>query len=65
MRGPPEAGAMVDVICFLPVFFMISALSMTMNRGLPRNLRTAATAPQGMRQHVNLALTRDGGLSRD
>jgi biopolymer transport protein ExbD len=35
---------MIDVIFFLLVFFMVSTLSMTINRGLPVNLPTAATS---------------------
>ena len=47
---------MIDVIFFLLVFFMVSTLSMTMNRGLPVNLPTAATAQTGMRDNVNLTV---------
>jgi biopolymer transport protein ExbD len=41
---------MIDVIFFLLVFFMVSTLSMTINRGLPVNLPTAATSQKDMRE---------------
>ena len=53
---------MIDVIFFLLVFFMISTLSMTMNRGLPVNLPTAATSQKEMRENVNLTVTQDGKM---
>jgi len=53
---------MIDVIFFLLVFFMISTLSMTINRGLPVNLPTAATSQKEVREHVNLTVTQDGKM---
>ena len=53
---------MIDVIFFLLVFFMISTLSMTMNRGLPVNLPTAATSQKEMRENVNLTVMPDGKM---
>ena len=53
---------MIDVIFFLLVFFMISTLSMTINRGLPVNLPTAATSQKEMREHVNLTVMPDGKM---
>ena len=53
---------MIDVIFFLLVFFMISTLSMTINRGLPVNLPTAATAQQERRENVNLTVMPDGKM---
>jgi biopolymer transport protein ExbD len=53
---------MIDVIFFLLVFFMISTLSMTINRGLPVNLPTAATAQKEVRENVNLTVTHDGKM---
>jgi biopolymer transport protein ExbD len=53
---------MIDIIFFLLVFFMISTLSMTVNRGLPVNLPTAATAQKEVGGNVDLTLTQDGGL---
>ena len=53
---------MIDVIFFLLVFFMISTLSMTINRGLPVNLPTAATAQKEVRENVNVTVTQDGKM---
>jgi biopolymer transport protein ExbD len=53
---------MIDVIFFLLVFFMISTLSMTVNRGLPVNLPTAATSQKDLRENLNLTVTQEGGL---
>jgi biopolymer transport protein ExbD len=53
---------MIDVIFFLLVFFMISTLSMTVNRGLPVNLPTAATSQKDLQENLNLTMTQDGQL---
>jgi biopolymer transport protein ExbD len=53
---------MIDVIFFLLVFFMVSTLSMTINRGLPVNLPTAATSQKELREHLNLTLTQAGEM---
>jgi biopolymer transport protein ExbD len=53
---------MIDVIFFLLVFFMISTLSMTVNRGLPVNLPTAATSQKELGENIALTLTQDGEL---
>jgi biopolymer transport protein ExbD len=53
---------MIDVIFFLLVFFMVSTLSMTINRGLPVNLPTAATSQKDLREHLNLTLTQEGDI---
>ena len=53
---------MIDVIFFLLVFFMISTLSMTVNRGLPVNLPTAATSQKEVGESMALTLTQDGEL---
>lgn len=53
---------MIDIIFFLLVFFMISTLSMTINRALPVNLPTAATSQKDLRENLHLTLTREGGL---
>ena len=53
---------MIDVIFFLLVFFMVSTLSMTINRGLPVNLPTAATSQKEMRDNVSLTVTQDGKM---
>jgi biopolymer transport protein ExbD len=57
-----EIVPMIDVIFFLLVFFMVSTLSMTINRGLPVNLPTAATSERDLRENLNLTLTQDGEL---
>jgi biopolymer transport protein ExbD len=56
---------MIDVIFFLLVFFMVSTLSMTINRGLPVNLPAAGSAPSSVRDNVTLTLTQDGGIFLD
>jgi len=53
---------MIDVIFFLLVFFMVSTLSMTINRGLPVNLPTAATSQKDVRENLNLTLTQEGQM---
>jgi biopolymer transport protein ExbD len=53
---------MIDVIFFLLVFFMISTLSMTINRGLPVNLPTAATSQKDTRDNVSLTVMQDGKM---
>ena len=44
---------MIDVIFFLLVFFMVSTLSMTINRGLPVNLPKATTSQKDLRESFN------------
>jgi biopolymer transport protein ExbD len=53
---------MIDVIFFLLVFFMVSTLSMTINRGLPVNLPTAATSQKDARENVSLTVMQDGQM---
>jgi biopolymer transport protein ExbD len=53
---------MIDVIFFLLVFFMVSTLSMTINRGLPVNLPTAASSQKDLRENLNLTLMQDGSI---
>ncbi|HEX9871927.1 MAG TPA: biopolymer transporter ExbD [Candidatus Tectomicrobia bacterium] len=53
---------MIDVIFFLLVFFMVSTLSMTINRGLPVNLPAAATSQKDVRENLNLTLTQEGEM---
>jgi len=53
---------MIDVIFFLLVFFMVSTLSMTINRGLPVNLPTAASSQKDLRENLNLTLMQDGTI---
>jgi biopolymer transport protein ExbD len=53
---------MIDVIFFLLVFFMVSTLSMTINRGLPVNLPKAASSQKDLRESFNITVTQDGML---
>jgi biopolymer transport protein ExbD len=53
---------MIDIIFFLLVFFMISTLSMTVNRGLPVNLPRAASSQKDLRDSFNVTVTQDGML---
>ena len=65
-KEPPKARIeiipMIDVIFFLLVFFMISTLSMTINRGLPVNLPTAASSQKDLRENLSLTLMQDGTI---
>jgi biopolymer transport protein ExbD len=61
-RARIEIIPMIDVIFFLLVFFMVSTLSMTINRGLPVNLPTAASSQKDLRENLNLTLTQDGTI---
>jgi TonB family protein len=53
---------MIDIIFFLLVFFMVSTLSMTINRGLPVNLPTAASSQQDLRESFNVTVMQEGTL---
>jgi biopolymer transport protein ExbD len=53
---------MIDIIFFLLVFFMISTLSMTINRGLPVNLPKAASSQRDLRESFNITVTREGDM---
>lgn len=53
---------MIDIIFFLLVFFMVSTLSMTINRGLPVNLPTAASSQKDLRESFNVTVMQDGTL---
>ena len=61
-RARIEIIPMIDVIFFLLVFFMVSTLSMTINRGLPVNLPTAANSQKDLRENFNLTLMQDGTI---
>jgi biopolymer transport protein ExbD len=56
---------MIDIIFFLLVFFMVSTLSMTVNRGLPVNLPKAASSQKDVRDSFNITVTQDGTLFLD
>ena len=53
---------MIDIIFFLLVFFMVSTLSMTMNRGLPVSLSKAASSQRDLRESFNVTVIQDGML---
>ena len=57
-----EVIPMIDIIFFLLVFFMISTLSMTINRGLPVNLPKAASSQRDLRESFNITVTREGDI---
>lgn len=67
LRKEPEKARieiipMIDIIFFLLVFFMISTLSMTINRGLPVNLPKAASSQRDLRESFNITVTREGDI---
>jgi biopolymer transport protein ExbD len=53
---------MIDIIFFLLVFFMISTLSMTINRGVPVNLPKASSSQKDLRESFNITVTREGDI---
>jgi biopolymer transport protein ExbD len=53
---------MIDIIFFLLVFFLVSTLSMTVNRGLPVNLPKAASSQKDLRENFNITVTQDGTI---
>jgi biopolymer transport protein ExbD len=53
---------MIDIIFFLLVFFMLSTLAMTINRGLPVNLPKAASAQKDLQESFNITVIQDGTL---
>ena len=53
---------MIDIIFFLLVFFMVSTLVMTINRGLPVNLPKAASSQKDLRESFNVTVMQDGTL---
>ncbi len=67
LRQEPEKARieiipMIDIIFFLLVFFMLSTLSMTINRGLPVHLPKAASSQRDVRESVHITVTRDGEI---
>jgi biopolymer transport protein ExbD len=67
LRREPEKARievipMIDIVFFLLVFFMISTLSMTVNRAVPVNLPKAASAQKDVRETVNITITKDGEI---
>jgi biopolymer transport protein ExbD len=65
-RAPEKARIevipMIDIVFFLLVFFMLSTLSMTINRGLPVNLPKAASSQKELRESLNITVTKEGEI---
>jgi biopolymer transport protein ExbD len=57
-----EVIPMIDIVFFLLVFFMLSTLSMTINRGLPVNLPKAASSHRDLRETFNITVTKEGEI---
>ena len=53
---------MIDTMFFLLVFFMIATLSMTLQRGMPVNLPSAASAANKVSDPIALTLKNNGVL---
>jgi biopolymer transport protein ExbD len=53
---------MIDIIFFLLVFFMVSTLAMTINRGLAVNLPKAASSQKDLRESFNVTVMQEGTL---
>lgn len=53
---------MIDTMFFLLVFFMISALSMTLQRGMEVNLPSANSGSDDLPEQVTLTVSRDGQI---
>jgi biopolymer transport protein ExbD len=56
---------MIDTMFFLLVFFMMAALSMTVQKGLPVNLPHAASAQDEVNEPVTLTVMKNGELYFD
>ena len=53
---------MIDIIFFLLVFFMMSMLSMVVQKSMPLTLPQAESAKVSMTRNVPLTITADGGI---
>ena len=53
---------MIDTMFFLLVFFMVATLSMTIQRGLPVNLPSSASAKADIPDTVSITVTADGAV---
>lgn len=67
LRREPEKARievipMIDIVFFLLVFFMISTLSMTVNRAVPVNLPKAASAQKDVRETLHITVTKEGEI---
>ena len=53
---------MIDIIFFLLVFFMMSMLSMVVQKSMPLTLPQAESAKVSMTRNIPVTITADGGL---
>lgn len=53
---------MIDIIFFLLVFFMMSMLSMVVQKSMPVNLPTSQTAKVDIQKKVPITVTADGSV---
>lgn len=53
---------MIDIIFFLLVFFMMSMLSMVVQRSMPVNLPTASAGAVDIRRKIPITITEDGSI---
>ncbi|WP_296732546.1 biopolymer transporter ExbD [Anaerovibrio sp.] len=53
---------MIDIIFFLLVFFMMSMLTMVVQKSMPLNLPHAATSKVSMEENIPITVTADGGV---
>lgn len=56
---------MIDIIFFLLVFFMMSMLSMVVQKSVPINLPAAQTAKVDLQRKVPITVTADGSIFVD
>ena len=56
---------MIDIIFFLLVFFMMSMLSMVVQKSVPINLPAAQTAKVDLQRKVPITVTADGSVFVD
>lgn len=53
---------MIDIIFFLLVFFMMSMLSMVVQKSMPLTLPQAESAKVSMTRNIPVTITADGGI---
>ena len=53
---------MIDIIFFLLVFFMMSMLSMVVQKSMPLTLPQAESAKVSMTRNIPITITADGGI---
>jgi biopolymer transport protein ExbD len=64
-RARIEMIPLIDVIFLLLVFFIYAMLSMTVHRGLPVKLPSAAVAGPAQDVHIAITIKADGSLALD